>query len=63
MKFFIFEAVHGYRYLKGYLRAESEEQAIKMIENEGWDDLLDEGYINEYVEGYEIIDICEDKYR
>lgn len=59
MKSFGFEVAHGYQILKGYLKAESKEQAIKKIENEEWNDILDEFDIDECVEGYEVTDIWE----
>ena len=59
MKSFGFEAAHGYRILKGYVDAESKEQAIEMIMDEDWDDVLDEYSTTELTEGYKIIDIWE----
>lgn len=61
MKFFGFEVAHGYKILKGYITAENKVQAIKMIENEEWDGILDEYDIDECVEGYEVTDIWEVK--
>lgn len=59
MKSYNFEVAHGYDVLKGFVEAESKEEAIKNIENEEWDDVYDECYggWDEPVKGYEIIDI------
>lgn len=61
MKFFGFEVAHNYKILTGYITAENKVQAIKMIENEEWDDILDEYDIDECIEGYEVTDIWEVK--
>ena len=52
-----FEVAHGYKILKGYLEAESKEQAIEKIKQEEWDDIIDEFNVDELTEGYEITDI------
>lgn len=52
-----FEVAHGYKILKGYLEAESKEQAIEKIKQEEWDDIIDEFDVDELTEGYEITDI------
>lgn len=59
MKTFNFEVAHGYDALKGFVEAETEEDAISKIENGDWDDVIDEndGNFDEPVKGYEIIDI------
>lgn len=59
MKTFNFEVAHGYDVLKGFVEAETEEDAINKIENGDWDDVIDEndGNFDEPVKGYEIIDI------
>ena len=57
MKSYNFEVAHGYDVLKGFVEAESKEEAIKKIENEEWNDVYDEcdGGWDEPVKGYEII--------
>lgn len=59
MKSYNFEVAHGYDVLKGFVEAESKEEAIKKIKNEEWDDVYDEcdGGWDEPVKEYEIIDI------
>ena len=59
MKTFNFEVAHGYDVLKGFVEAETEEDAINKIENGDWDDVIDEndGNFDKPVKGYEIIDI------
>ena len=52
-----FEVAHGYNILKGFVRAESKEEAIKKIKNEEWEDIIDEFDIDELTEGYEVTDI------
>lgn len=52
-----FEVAHGYEILKGYLKAESKEQAIEKIKKEEWDDIVDEFDVDELTEGYEVTDI------
>lgn len=52
-----FEVAHGYKILKGYLEAESKEQAIEKIKQKEWDDIIDEFDVDELTEGYEITDI------
>lgn len=52
-----FEVAHGYEILKGYLKAESKEQAIEKIKKEEWDDIIDEFDVEELTEGYEVTDI------
>lgn len=42
MKSFGFEVAVSFRILKGYVNAESKEQAIERIVNEDWDDIVDE---------------------
>ena len=52
-----FEVAHGYEVLKGYLRAESKEQAVEKIKQEEWDDIVDEFDVDILTEGYEVIDL------
>lgn len=59
MKSFGFLVAHGYQILKGFVYADSEEDAIKMVENGEWDDIIDEDDIDELTEGYEITEIFE----
>ena len=57
MKTFSFEVAHGYEILKGYVEAETENDAREKILNEEWDDIIDEFDKDEFTEGYDIIDI------
>lgn len=57
MRTFSFEVAHGYNILKGYVEAETENDARKMILNEEWDDIIDEFEKDEFTEGYDIVDI------
>lgn len=57
MKTFSFEVAHGYEILKGYVEAETENDARKKILNEEWDDIIDEFDKDGFTEGYVIIDI------
>lgn len=57
MKSYGFEVAHGYQILKGYLDAESKEQAVEKIKKEEWGDIIDEFDVDEFTEGYEVTDI------
>ena len=59
MKNFGFTVAHGYEIWKGYLFAESEEKAKELIENEEWDDIIDEYDVDDFTEGFEVIEIWE----
>jgi len=59
MKSFGFLVAHGYQILKGFVYVDSKEDAIKMVENGEWDDIIDEDDIDEFTEGYEIVDMWE----
>ena len=54
-----FEVAHGYEVLKGYVQAESKQQAIWKIVHEDWDDVIDTYDCDEFTEGYEILDCWE----
>lgn len=57
MKTFGFEVAHGYEIWKGFVTADNEKEAEKKILNEEWDDIIDEFDIDDFVEGFEIVDI------
>lgn len=52
-----FEVAHGYEVLKGFVEAESESQARDKILNRDWDDIIDTYDCNEFIKGYEILEI------
>ena len=55
----MFEVAHGYKILRGYIGASSEEEAKEKILNEEWDDITDEFETDELTVGYEIVDFWE----
>lgn len=57
MNAFGFEVAHGYQILKGYVTADTKEEAEQKILNEEWDDIIDEFDTDDLTEGYEIVDI------
>lgn len=59
MKSYGFLVAHGYQILKGYLDAESEDEAKEMILNEEWDDIIDEYDTEILTEGYEVTELWE----
>ena len=59
MNDYSFEVAHGYNILKGFVRAESKEEAVKKIKNEEWSDIIDEFDVDVLTEGYEVTDIWE----
>ena len=59
MNMYMFEVAHGYEILKGYVSANSKDEAKKKILNEEWDDIIDDFEIDEFTEGYEVIGIWE----
>lgn len=59
MKSYCFEVAHGYKILRGYVRANSEEEAKEKILNEEWDDITDEFDTDALTVGYEIVDFWE----
>ena len=54
-----FEVAHGYNILKGFVCAESKEEAVKKIKNDEWSDIIDEFDVDELTEGYVVTDIWE----
>ena len=59
MKSYGFTVAHGYEIWKGYLDAESIEDAKQKILNKEWDDIIDEYDTDEFTINYEIIEIWE----
>lgn len=55
MNSYSFEVAHGYEIWKGYVTADTKEEAKQKILNEEWDDIIDEYDKDELTEGYEII--------
>lgn len=45
--------------LKGFVNAYSKESAITKLEEGDWDDVIDEYDTDDYIEGYEVIEIYE----
>lgn len=54
-----FLVAHGYRILKGYLDAENEKDAEIKILNGDWIDIINDYDSDEFIDGYEIIEIYE----
>ena len=61
MKVYGFLVAHGYEILKGFVEANSKEEAKTMILEEEWDDVIDSYEASECTIGYEIIEIWEVK--
>ena len=61
MKVYRFLVAHGYEILKGFVEANSKEEAKTMILEEEWDDVIDSYEASECTIGYEIIEIWEVK--
>lgn len=59
MHVFGFEVAHGYQILKGYVSAVDKHAAVKMILDRDWDDIIDEFDTDQFIEGYEIVDIWQ----
>ena len=52
-----FTVAHGYEIWKGYVTADSKEEAEIKIEHEEWDDIIDEYDSDEFAEGYQVVEI------
>ena len=59
MKTYVFTVAHGYAIWKGYLSAESKEEAEELIKAKKWDDIIDEYDVDEFTEGFEVVEILE----
>lgn len=59
MKRFGFTATRGYEIWKGYVTADSKVEAEKLINDEQWDDIIDEYDSDCFTEGFEVIEIWE----
>ena len=59
MKSYGFLLAHGYKFMKGYVDAENQEEAKRKAINEEWDDIIDEDDTDELTVGYEVTDIWE----
>lgn len=59
MKSYGFLVGHGYQILKGYVKANSEDDATKKILSEEWDDVIDEYDKDDLTDGYDIIELWE----
>lgn len=57
MNIYNFEMAYRYEIWRGYVKANSLEEAKEKILNEEWDDIIDTFDIDECAEEYEIIDI------
>ena len=55
-----FEVAHGYKILRGFVTADSEEEAVQKVYNQEWDDIIDEFDCDTLTEGYEIVDFWEE---
>ena len=54
-----FTVAYGYEIWKGYVTADSKEEAKTKIEHEEWDDIIDEYDSDEFTEGYQVVEIWE----
>lgn len=61
MKCYGFLMNHGYTIMKGYVYANSEEEAVRLAESEKWYDIFDEAESDILAEGYEVVEIWEIK--
>lgn len=59
MKAYGFLLAHGYRIMKGYVDAEDQEEAKRLILNQEWDDIIDEYDTDDLTVGYEVVEIWE----
>lgn len=59
MKTFGFLLKHGYDIMKGYVDAETQSEAEKMILDGDHDDIINEYESDEFTDGYAIIEIWE----
>lgn len=59
MKAYGFLLAHGYRIMKGYVDAEDQEEAKRLILNQEWDDIVDEEDTDNLIVGYEVVEIWE----
>ena len=59
MNSYVFEVAHGYKILRGYIGANSKEEAIAAILKGEYDDIIDEFDTDECTVGYELVDIWE----
>ena len=59
MKSYGFLLAHGYRIMKGYVDAENQEEAKRLVLNQEWDDIIDEYDTDELTVGYEVTEIWE----
>ena len=58
MKSYGFLLAHGYKIMKGYVDADTEEAKCKVL-NQEWDDIIDEDDTDELTVGYEVVEIWE----
>lgn len=59
LKTFNFTRARGYEIEKGYITANSKEEAIKLINQGEHDDIIDTYDTDVFTEGYELIEIWE----
>lgn len=59
MNSYNFEVAHGYKILRGYIGADSKEEAIEAILRGEYEDIIDEFDTDELTVGYELVDIWE----
>ena len=53
----MFEVAHGYQVLKGWVDANSKEEAAEKILNKEWTSIRETFDVDVFTEGYEIVDI------
>lgn len=53
----MFEVAHGYQILKGWIEANSKEEAAEKILNKKWTNIRETFEVDVFTEGYEIVDI------
>ena len=59
MNSYNFEVAHGYKIFRGYISANSKEEAIEAILRGEYEDIIDEFDTDELTVGYELVDIWE----
>lgn len=59
MKIYSFTRTHGYEIEKGFISANNKEEAVRLINKGLHDDIIDTYDIDDFTEGYELIDIWE----
>ena len=59
MKSYGFLLAHGYNIMKGYVDADTPEEAKCKALNQEWDDIIDEDDTDELTVGYEVVEIWE----